>query len=299
MHTIRRSIAVLALVAAPSISVAQPRTPPQSGQPDLVPRELVLALLSVNTGAGGTDLRVGEAPDDIPPELVAPGAQIIGSVSQFGNATLVLALPQTPDSAIGLMEAHLLAGGWTRPPTSPARMLRRGFVGADFSDLANGMPNFICRGDDYVMLSSMYRTSGGSLLRVNYNRNNRPSMCTVRPQIERGRSPFEEAPIPTLRAPAGSMTLNAGSPISSMGQNEVTVSTRLSTQLSASDLVKHYDAQMRTAGWTQVEEGAIDLLAARTYRKTDEKNLAWTGVLYAISRPEGKEKDVALGLRRR
>ena len=60
-----------------------------------------------------------------------------------------------------------------------------------------------------------------------------------------------------------------------------------------------YDAQMRTAGWTQVEEGAIDLLAARTYRKTDEKNLAWTGVLYAISRPEGKEKDVALGLRRR
>lgn len=298
MRTLCRSIALLATVAAPLTSSAQATPSPR--QPDLIPRELVQALVSFSGGVGGgTDIRVGQAPDDIPPELVPPGAQIIGSMTQFGNTVLVLGVRDTPDSALGAMEAHLLAGGWTRPPAPPGRRMG-GFVSADFSGSSFGMPNFLCHGDRVVNLSSMYRTSGGggSLLKIAYNQGERASMCTNRSDMQALRSPFDDAPIPTLRAPAGSMMRSDGRGMSSSGSG-VTVSTRLATPLKPGEVVAHYDSQMRAAGWSQVLEGAVEFLAARTYRKSDERNRVWTAVLYAMSVPDGSDKDIALHLSRR
>ena len=72
---IRRTLALLAFLISPALAVAQPNTP--SDEP--IPRELAMALLNLTPGIGGpTDIRVGKAPDNIPPELIHQlGDQVI------------------------------------------------------------------------------------------------------------------------------------------------------------------------------------------------------------------------------
>src|SRR3954468_21012850 len=131
-HTIHRSLhrsLAIMLLAAPVMASAQPEPKPADPQ-DMIPRELAIALLSYSPGMEPNDIRVGKAPDDIPPELVPPGLQVLGSMTQFENSVIVLAAPQSPDSAIALIEAGLLGMGWTRPPI-PQNRPRQGFVPAN------------------------------------------------------------------------------------------------------------------------------------------------------------------------
>ena len=287
----------LAIAAAGRSAFAQVSLT-RSDQPDLIPRELVLALISFGTGtAGGANLRVGKAPEDVPPELVPPRIEVLGSMTQFDNVIIVLGMPQSPDSAIGAMESHLTAAGWTPPPAPAPRQMPRGFVATDFTGGMGGTPNFVCRGDEMVNLTSMYRSSGGSILKLNFNRGARNSACRQRDETT-FRSPYDEAPVPTLRAPAGAMT-TGGSGMSTSGNNQFTLSTQLSTRLRPAEVVSHYDAQMRAAGWTPVGDGSLDFLSARTYQKKDEKARTWSATLYAIRSPEALEQDVALRLSRR
>src|SRR3954470_10616363 len=114
MHdTIRRSLTLLVVV--PVVAFAQSGAKP-ADQQDMIPRELAIALLSYSPGMAPNDIRVGRAPDDIPRELVPPGLQVLGSMTQFENSVIVLAAPQSPDSAIALLETALLGSGWTSPP---------------------------------------------------------------------------------------------------------------------------------------------------------------------------------------
>lgn len=296
MHDmVRRSIGWLAMVVGPAFSAAGQS--PAQGQQEPIPRELALALLDFGEGMGGADIRVGKASNDIPPELVPPGAQLLGSMSRFDNSVTVLAVPEAPDSAIAAMESRLLASGWTRPPAPQVRP-RGGFVGSEFSSGNPGMPDILCRGDEFVTLSSAYRRSGGSLLKLSYNRGGRYSMCKAQRQ-EMYRSPYEDAPVPVLRAPEGSMTVGGGSGMSSAGSNMVEMSTRLSTRLKPGAVIAHYDGQMRTAGWTSVSDGALDFVAAHVYRKKDDKGREWTATLLAIGQPGGLEQDVRLHMLRR
>lgn len=303
---IRRSIARFAraivltgfpLAVVGAGSSAQPpssRTP----QPDPIPRDLVLALISYGAGtAGGADLRVGTVPNDIPPEFVPPGAEVLGSMTQFDNVIIVLGVREAPDSAIGTMESHLLGAGWSRPPAHAPRQIPRGFVAVDLTGGMGGNPNYICRGDEMVNLTSMYRSSGGSILKLSFNRGARFSACRQREETPY-RSPYDDAPIPTLRAPAGAMT-TGGSGMSSSGSNQFALSTQLSTRLKPGEVVAHYDTQMRAAGWTQVGDGSLDFLSARTYQKKDEKGRTWSATLYSIKALDALEQDVGLRLSRR
>lgn len=304
--SIRRSVGSLlwslgALVGFPALSSdAGGQVPPaRDGQPELIPRDLVVALLTFGSGVGGSDLKVGKVPDDTPPEFVPPGAEVLGSMTQFENVVVVLGVRETPDSAVGVMQTRLLASGWTRPVMPAPGAPPRGFVAADFATGSgmNGMPDVLCRGDESVTLSSMYRSSGGSLLKVSFNRGARYSSCRRREEVAMHRSPYEEAPIPVLRAPPGSMM--SGGSGSSASNNQVRVSTRLSTRLSPGEVIAHYDPQMRAAGWAPVGNGVLDFLAARTYQKTDDKTTSWTAVLYSIKSPDARDQDVALTLSRR
>ena len=303
MDPIRRSLALGAAMFAPAITVAQvPTRPGESQEP--IPRELAVALLNLGPGmGGGTDIRVGKAPDDIPPELIPPGVQVLGSTTQFENAVIVLAAPQQPDSAIAAIEAHLLSSGWTKPPT-PTVVSRpqRGFVSADAGQFNYTQPDMVCKGDAFVMMSGTYRRSRGSVIKLSYNRGQRYSACKVREDMVMGRNPYDEAPVPLLRAPQGSMPSVDGGGVggmSSMGSNSITLSTRLRTRLKPAEVAAHYDKQMREQGWTPLTDGAVEIVAARSYRKNDEKNRSWTGVLISMTVPDTNEQDVSLRLSRK
>ena len=295
MHsTISRSLAAMWLFLTPAGIAAQPPTKPVDSQ-EPIPRELVLALLNLGPGMGGADIRVGKAPDDIPSELLQPGLEILGSTSQFDNSVIVLATPQQPDSAVSRYEAHLLAAGWTKPPVPQARPMR-GFVSADVGQVAFAQPDMACRGDAFVTYTSTYRRNGGSLVKVTYNRGSQYSMCKNRQETTTYRSPYDEAPVPLLRAPVGSISSDGGG-MSASG-NAFSLSTRLSTRLKAGEVVAHYDKQMREQGWTSIGDGSVEFLAAHTYRKNDDQGRTWTGMLFSIALPDSSQQDVTLKLTR-
>jgi hypothetical protein len=296
MHsTISRWLAAIMLSLAPVVIAAQPPTKPVDS-PESIPRELVLALLNLGPGMGGADIRVGKAPDDIPPDLVPSGFEILGSTTQFEHSVIVLAARQQPDSAVSRYEAQLLAGGWTKPPVPQSRQMR-GFVSADVGQVAFDRPDMACRGEAFVTYAGTYRRNGGSLVKVTYNRGSRYSMCRTRQDVASYRSPYDEAPVPLLRAPIGSIT-NDGSGMSASGNNAFTLSTRLGTRLKPGEVVAHYDKQMREQGWTSVGDGSLEFLAAHTYRKNDDQGRTWTGMLFSVTLPDSSQQDVTLKLTR-
>jgi hypothetical protein len=298
MHsTIRRSLATLTLSLTPVVAVAQPPSRQAESQ-EPIPRELALALLNLGPGMqGGADIRVGKAPDDVPPELVPPELQVLGSTNQFESTIIVLAAPQQPDSAISAYEARLLSVGWTKPPTPQNRPMR-GFISADMPPVAYERPDVVCRGDEFVTYSGSYRRTGGSLIKVSYNRGTRYSACKARQEVTTYRSPYDEAPVPLLRAPTGSMSTEGGG-MNSSGSNSFSMSTRLSTRLKPGEVVAHYDKQMREQGWTAGADGTLEFMAAHTYRKNDEQGRTWTAVLFSMSLPDTLFQDVTLRLSRR
>ena len=293
--TISRSLAVIILSVTPAVTVAQSAAkPPESQEP--IPRELVLALLNLGPGMGGADIRVGKAPDDIPSDLLPPGLEILGSTTQFESSVIVLAAREQPDSAVSRYEAHLLGAGWTKPPAPQSRPMR-GFVSADVGQVTYDRPDMACRGEEFVTYSATYRRNGGSLVKVTYSRGNRYSMCKARQDVTTYRSPYDEAPVPLLRAPLGSIT-NDGSGMSASSNDSFSLSTRLTTRLTAGELVDHYDKQMREQGWASIGDGSLKIVAARTYRKNDDQGRPWIGTLFSIAIPDSSQQDVTLKVAR-
>lgn len=295
----RIAAAVVAFVVslAPSLASAQPR-PKAGDSQEPIPRELALALLNLSSnmsGAGG-DILVGRAPDDVPPELLPPGVQVLGSTTQYDNLVIVLAAQEKPDSAIAVYEAHLLKSGWTKPQPMPSRTMR-GFVTADAGQQSYEQPDIVCHGDANAMLVASYRRMSGSLLKVTYNRGGRYSLCRMRSDATTYRSPLDEAPVPILRAPVGAM-MNEGGGISASSQMSFSLSTRLSTRLKVADVVTHYDKQMRDQGWTSISDGAMAFIAAHSYRKNDDQGRTWSGVLFSVMLPDSSQQSVTLQLTR-
>ena len=291
----RFSSLLLGFLLAPTVAVAQAAN--QQGE-EMIPRELVLALLNFGPGMGGaSEIRVGRLADDVPAELVPPDMRVLGSTKQFDNALIVLVAEQPPDSAIGLVEAHLLAGGWTKPQ-APQYRPQRGFVSADFGVTSYQPPDMVCRGDTFATYTGTYRRSGGSLIRLSYNRGQRYSACRTREEAMVARNPYEEAPVPILRAPLGSVT-KEGNNMGMSSPNTLTLGTRLGTRLKPGEVVGHYDKQLREQGWTQSAEGAVPFFAARTYRKNDDKSRTWNAVLVSMFGADSTEQEVTLRLARR
>ena len=296
MHpTISRSLAVIIVSVTPAITFGQSAAkPPESQEP--IPRELVLALLNLGPGIGGAEIRVGKAPDDVPSDLLPPGLEILGSTTQFESSVIVLAAREQPDSAVSRYEAHLLGAGWTKPPAPQARPMR-GFVSADVGQVTYDRPDVACRGEEFVTYSGTYRRNGGSLVKVTYSRGNRYSMCKARQDVTTYKSPYDEAPVPLLRAPVGSITTDGGN-MSASSNNSFSLSTRLTTRLTPGELVDHYDKQMREQGWASIGDGSLRILAARTYRKNDDQGRPWTGTLFSIVIPDSSQQDVTLKVTR-
>ena len=293
-----RSLVVSTFAVCPLIA-ATPLAGQAADQNQPIPRELALALLNFGPGmSGGPDILVGRAPDDIPPELVPPDLEVLGSTTRFESAVIVLAARQQPDSATSAYEARLIAAGWTKPPIPPMRPMR-GFVAADAFAGQFEPPAGICRDKEYATYASWYRRNGGSIVKVTYNRGAQYSPCTAARQQQQSvttyRSPYDEAPVPVLRAPFGAMS-NRGGGMSSSGTDGFSIYTQLTTRMKPPEVVAHYDKQMRDQGWNSLGEGAVPLLAAHTYTKKDDQGRSWTGVLFSVAFPDSTKQDVTLRL---
>jgi hypothetical protein len=298
-HRFGLSLTLTPLLVALPAGAQQPAQPSASAQsaqsgPELIPRELALALITYGPVGGGGDLRVGRAPDGLPPELIPAGAQVLGSISQFDNSIVVLTLPVPPDSASDLAAASMLAAGWTRPPTSPM-IQRGGFVDAQAMVGPSMSSGTLCKGEAFVNLAASYRRSGGSILKVMHTAGARYSPCRP-PESRMGM--MSEIPVPTLYSPEGALT-NGGGGVSRSGDDHAEMSTRLSSRMKPSEITRHYATQLLKDGWTPVAEGDTEFFAGQMFRKADDKGRVWHATLITVARPDRSDRDVSLRLSRR
>jgi hypothetical protein len=119
----------------------------------------------------------------------------------------------------------------------------------------------------------------------------------MRQDVTTYRSPYEEAPIPILRAPFGT-TMTEGGGMSATNSNSFSLSTRLSTRLKVGEIVDHYDKQMRDQGWASITDGTLPFIAAHTYRKQDAQGRTWSGTLFSLVLPDTLQQSVTLQLMR-
>jgi len=47
---------------------------------------------------------------------------------------------------------------------------------------------------------------------------------------------------------------------------------------------------MREQGWAPVGDGALKIMAVRTYRKNDDQGRPWTGALFSIVIPDSAQE---------
>lgn len=69
-------------------------------------------------------------------------------------------------------------------------------------------------------------------------------------------------------------------------------SARLKTELRPAELVAHYGAQLRAAGWAPRTESPGADVSAQTWRIEDRRGNAWVGLLLAIAVPDSDDREV-------
>ncbi len=268
----RHSIALIALLVA--IPVAAQQTS--------IPEELVYGLLG-GRGSMSQTITVGQPPPGFPSDLKWPAsARVLGGVeSGRSSVVAIVALPGNVAAARPVVEQTLIAAGWmVRQPDSPqpASGFQRtsGFQSGGGPGM--GGPPVFCKGPSQIIMSTQARTTEQTYVRLDYQPGDprRPNACEPTT-----RSLFDEGPLPLLTIPEGSRQGSGGT---SGGSNGREAYTQLETPATAKELVDHFSAQIRQAGWTAVGRNDTQGASTATFvLQKDGRN--WHAVLVAMDFP--------------
>ena len=264
----RLPAAIVAVVVCATGASAQGRAQ------QVVPLELVQVLVigyPYGPDTAGPRVLVGGMPEATASAVPIPvAARIVGSFV-FGQMTRsALALAAEPDSVRGMMERSLIAAGWEkfRPPHQQSGFSMR------IGDLLQ-----FCMGDTTTLnLDVRAKPDGGSYLIITHSTDRDHSICSME------RQPYPErrqSVIPALVAPAGAQQTSSGM---GGGSDSWDAHTRVRTSAGADELLAHYDAQLRAAGWQPLATVADTGLIVRTYRVIDDDGAAWNAI-FTVSAP--------------
>ncbi|HYD53377.1 MAG TPA: hypothetical protein VEA99_12140 [Gemmatimonadaceae bacterium] len=276
------------LLAVSSLSAAALAAQQRDRQPDSIPTELAVALMSSEYGGhsgGGVPLfTVGRAPERFPATLVPPGpARVVGGTWDGASGAIIVTYPTREPVAVLRAREALIAAGWKPPEPSD----EGGFV---VTSIFAGN-DLLCRDDQAVMLQPAH-PPGASAARITF-REGAGSLCSHRRRMMRG--PFRAAlRLPALRPPAGAMAAGSGS---STGDDRIETSTRLTAAQSAAELLAHYGAQLEAAGWKGGSPAHAAEAAVQPFSAVDSTGAEWRGAIVAIS-AAGAEREVSLRMSR-
>ncbi|HEU0015647.1 MAG TPA: hypothetical protein VFQ45_18365 [Longimicrobium sp.] len=275
----------LLLIAAGLLTCA----PTARAQDDMIPRELVEALLpwfGIESDPR-PELLVGRAPESFPAEALPAGARVLGATVGLRYTVVVAQAGDAPAAVQSSVASRLQAAGWR--PEAPDGPFGRGggFVSAQ---APRETPLFCGPDNRYVSLTVAAREGGGSDVRVMYSADRRFSPCGRR--REAGHSQLHSLVIPSLVAPPGCTTRGGSS--SSTAEGSHAVFARITTEMRGGELLSHYAEQLRQAGWTLTQRAEAGGLATQVVQARDSEGNAWTGVLSTLALPGGKEYDASL-----
>ncbi len=234
--------------------------------------------------AGDTKVWIGKLPDDLPVEVPMPeGARIVASVQQPQPFTqIILDVPMTPEEITAFYAKALSGKGWQpAPQVSPGG----GFVGP-----ADVVERYCSKeGEAYVEIWSQERAGGPTDVRLNLTAPADSHMCQ-----EQGPQSMDQGMslIPSLKAPSGAQMTGGGA--GSSGDGSAYSSTDMETSLTAEELLAHYNAQLKEAGWELVDQGLTDVVGWSTWKLKDKDGKAWGGTLMVMEKRQFSDRRFAL-----
>lgn len=263
-------------------SAGRTRVPKLRG-PELVPQELVAALLAGWVGPGPTlpEIVVGRLPEKMPFEVPRPDdAQVLGALARSSNGTLVFSVAQRPIEAMKAYVALLRRAGWDD---------QRGDVGSGFQPPVTPSSGTFCQGEKRsISAGTAERSDGQTVFLVRYTEGGSYSPCEDR---HREHVSPRRGPIPTLYPPPRTSVIH-GTIGGSLHYSEA--SGRLRTELRPAQLVAHYGVQLRAEGWEPQSESSGSDIAGQTWRVKDRRGKAWLGILVAAAIPGSDDRDIVL-----
>ena len=233
--------------------------------------------------AGVTTVRMADMPPDLPAEIAAPEeARVIASVQEPKTYTqIILDADLTAEQVSSFYAQNLPDSGWGPAPQGT----QGGFIGSgDFP------ARYCLNGDDaYLEVWAVDVPGEPTDVRLNLYVDSAGSFCQ-----ERGPGTLDDGMrlIPSLQAPAGVQMLGGGS--GSSGDGSAYVSTDLETELSAKELLEHYNTQLLAARWELANQGDTPVVAWSTWSLRDEDGNQWGGTLFVMEGQLNVEKRFAM-----
>ena len=261
----RRLIVAIGLFVLPIVAAAQ--FPARDTTP--IPRDLATALIHHNFGVMPT-IVVGELPDTTLAPLVPTGARILGGIAYSTrrapgqNNTAVLEVPQTPDSAMILVESAAERHGWRPAPMTMDPGDRGGFVLRSVPAYGGVMSTVFCR-ESAMLMASASQAGDKSIVRLMVNADG-PGICGRETRVRvRGMMSSDMIQLPTLRPPPGARPTGGHGSSGSTGQREMSV--QLNSGLTAAEMVAHFVPQLEEQKWEIASRVNQDDIAVATATK--------------------------------
>jgi hypothetical protein len=234
--------------------------------------------------AGETRVWIGKLPEDLPVEIPLPeGARVVASVRERETfQQIILDMTQTPEEITAFYAKALGESGWQPAP--------QGSPGGGFVGPADVGERYCLREDEaYLEVWSLEKPGGLTDVRLNLTVPADVYMCQERgpESMDRGMSL-----IPSLKAPRDAQMRGGGG--GGSGDGSAYSSTDLETSLTAGELLEHYNAQLKEAGWELVDQGLTEVVGWSAWRLTDEDGDEWGGTLIVMEGRVAPDRRFAL-----
>jgi hypothetical protein len=240
---------------------------PQSTGPDLLPRELVEALLRAGAATfpgDGSEFVVGRVPTSLAPYFYVPrNATVLGGLENTNNVVAIFKVNMTREELRTTYAKELPKLGWT-PATGRSGWAGWGFMPAPGTG-PTGSGLEYCHIGQALQINPTETPSGGGLSVTAVVRNY-GGACRGPTTVAVNNSGLVDMPVLVNPPDAGMNQTDCFQP-QVLGVASRASSERLKTSIPADRLLDHFGRQLADSGWSPAGSQAVSL--RRTWTRAD------------------------------
>lgn len=253
-----------------------------AGNPERLAALLRMVLLSFSSSETTVTATVGSIPLGLPISVTLPATTtIVGGVERAGEfeaQQLFLTTAGTSRALVNELRSQLLSQGYT----APAQTAPGGATEVFLSSNAETNATLLCNQAENVTVNLGAATITGA----------GETVTLLITPISRFGDPCSGNPVDTdptfdvlpQLAPPPRATVRGSGGGSSSGPDSVSVSAEaaIETGLTAGELADHYERQLISTGWRQLDQSWVDALTWSTWSIVDDDGMTWSITFYVV-----------------